>query len=104
MKKTILVIICVLVAACSASTPQKQDPQLVRLFTLINERLSYMEDVAAWKWINRKPIEDLEREKAVLVATSNAAGQYGLDGASITPFAEAQMDAAKAVQVRVMDQ
>ncbi|MCP3901424.1 MAG: chorismate mutase, partial [Desulfobacteraceae bacterium] len=36
------------------------------LFSTINERLSYMEDVALFKAQKHLPIENIEREKVVL--------------------------------------
>ena len=44
-----------------------------KLFGAINERLSFMQSVAAWKADNDKPVEDLPREKVVLDAARIAA-------------------------------
>ncbi|ACS87254.1 chorismate mutase [Musicola paradisiaca] len=68
--------------------------------TLINQRLSYMKDVAGYKAGHHLAIEDLQQEDNVLKASRQQASQYGLDADSVTPFIQAQMDAAKAIQYR----
>ena len=67
---------------------------------LINERLSYMKDVAGYKADNHLPIEDLVQEKRVLDQSIVEAEALGLRGDTVMPFITAQMDAAKAVQYR----
>lgn len=67
---------------------------------LINQRLSYMKDVAGYKANNHLAIEDLSQEDKVLANTVNEAKQLGLDGESVKSFIQAQMDAAKAIQYR----
>lgn len=70
------------------------------LFALINERLSYMEQVALYKHQNNMAIEDLERERQVVDNSRLAAAQQGLDGNSVDSFFEAQIAVAKAIQYR----
>ncbi|EIC83484.1 chorismate mutase [Serratia sp. M24T3] len=67
---------------------------------LINERLSYMKDVASSKAEHHQPVEALEQEEKVLQATQKTAEGLGLDPQSIKPFIVAQMSAAKAIQYR----
>ncbi len=67
---------------------------------LINERLSYMKDVAASKSEHHQPVEVLEQEDRVLKATLKTAASLGLDPQSVKPFIVAQMSAAKAIQYR----
>ncbi|MBF6636001.1 chorismate mutase [Rouxiella silvae] len=67
---------------------------------LINERLSYMKDVASSKAENHQPVEVLAQEDKVLTATQKTAESLGLDPESIKPFIVAQMSAAKAIQYR----
>lgn len=65
---------------------------------LINERLSHMKDVAAYKWLNQRPIEDLERE-AVVIATATRSGlDYNITTTSSRTFFVAQISAAKEIQ------
>lgn len=68
------------------------------LAMLIDQRLSYMRDVAAYKWVNGLPIEDLERERVVLDKSAQSAAKFGLDPVSVRPFVQSQMDLAKQIQ------
>lgn len=69
-----------------------------KLFGAINERLSFMQSVAAWKADNDKPVEDLPREKVVLDAARTKAVENGLSADNVTLFFQAQIDAAKDIQ------
>lgn len=68
--------------------------------SLINQRLSHMKDVAGYKAQNHLAIEDLPQEAKVLANSVAEAEKLGLDGESVKPFIQAQMDAAKAIQYR----
>ncbi len=68
--------------------------------SLINQRLSYMKDVAGYKANNHLAIEDLPQEANVLANSVREAETLGLDGKTVAPFIQAQMDAAKAIQYR----
>ncbi len=68
--------------------------------SLINQRLSYMKDVADYKAANHLAIEDLPQEEKVLASAVQQAEKLGLAGESVKPFVQAQMDAAKAIQYR----
>ena len=70
------------------------------LFQTINQRLSYMEDVALYKAINHLPIEDVKREKLVLEKAKQAAKEKGLAPGSIEAFFKTQIAVAKAIQYR----
>ena len=70
------------------------------LFQAIAERLSYMEDVGAYKAQNKIPVEDVEREKIVLSNAKELAAAHGLDPDSMERFFIAQISAAKAIQYR----
>jgi chorismate mutase-like protein len=65
---------------------------------LIDRRLSWMKDVAAYKWANDLPIEDLERERVVLARSAQGAARYGLDPSTVQRFVQSQMDLAKEIQ------
>lgn len=80
-------------SALSAPTP-------AALFSTLNQRLSYMEDVALFKANNNKPIEDIEREKVVIDKASQSAEKVGLNKQSVIGFFHAQISAAKAIQYR----
>jgi chorismate mutase len=70
------------------------------LFNAINERLSYTEDVALFKAQRYLPIEDIEREKAVLDKAKISANIEGLDPSYVGDFFKAQIATAKAIQFR----
>lgn len=89
-KKIIFTLLCLTMGSAQASD----------LASLVNQRLSYMKDVAAFKADKHRPIEDLAQEQKVLDASKQRASQYCLDENSVVPFIQAQMDAAKAVQYR----
>ena len=86
-----------LLAGCAAA-PSAKDEDPPRLLALIGERLAIMPDVARWKWNAGKPIEDLEREKALLDAIAARAVEKGIDKRVARRFFQAQIEAAKLVQ------
>jgi len=75
----------------AASEPQTLDQ-------LINARLAYMKDVAAYKWLHQIPIEDLAREQTVIKAAQQAGLQPGLTIEFSRLFFTAQIEAAKEIQ------
>ncbi|WP_062266231.1 chorismate mutase [Endozoicomonas arenosclerae] len=77
-------------------------PEASDIFKLINERLSYMEDVALFKKQTGKPVEDIPRENVVVEKASLKARDEGLDPESVVGFFRAQIDAAKAIQYRYL--
>ena len=64
----------------------------------ILERLAFMEDVAAYKFRNNKPVEDPEREEALLQTLVEDGEAFGLPPEITRRFFRAQMEAAKIVQ------
>ncbi|NIR30674.1 MAG: chorismate mutase, partial [Gammaproteobacteria bacterium] len=54
-----------------------------------------MRDVAAYKWINGLPVEDLAREAKVLESAGSAALRFGLDVSATRTLFKAQIEAAK---------
>lgn len=82
----------------SLASEHTLSPELTRFADLIVERLHLMKGVAAYKFHNRRPVEDLSREAAVIEAGKAQAGRLGIEPESVTPFLQAQMDAAKRVQ------
>lgn len=93
MLRTICLCACLVSAGALAN-------DAATLASLVNQRLGYMKDVAGYKAAKHLPIEDLPQEEKVLKASRQQAEQFGLDADSVTPFIQAQMDAAKAVQYR----
>lgn len=88
--KMLFTLLCLSIGSAQASD----------LAASVNQRLSYMKDVAAFKAEKHRPIEDLQQEQKVLAASKQRATQFCLDENSVVPFIQAQMDAAKAVQYR----
>jgi cyclohexadienyl dehydratase len=63
-------------------------------------RLAFMPAVGAWKRARGAPIEDPEREQAVLAAAEHDARSKGLDATSVRRFFAVQLDLAKSIQRR----
>ncbi len=68
------------------------------LLQSINQRLALMQNVAAYKWIHKLPVEDLQREAVVVDAASEGALRYGITPASSEQFFKVQISAAKEIQ------
>jgi chorismate mutase len=66
---------------------------------LKQERIAIVDQVALWKWIHDKPIEDPQREARVLDSVEKLAGDRGLDREKARLFFESLMaDARKRQQ------
>ncbi len=76
--------------------PVVADP--VVLYSKVNDRLSLMRDVAAYKWHNNLPIEDKERERALLRGVLEIADRYGTAKYPAANFFRTQMEVAKEIQ------
>lgn len=71
-----------------------------QFFNTINQRLSYMPDVALYKAQHQLAIENIAREQVVINAAIKEASKLGLDSRKIRKFFVVQIDAAKAIQYR----
>lgn len=96
MQKRIYTLALAALGLVAASVPGQAAP--ADLFGAINERLGYMQAVAAWKLDNQRPVEDLKREQVVLDAARGQAAEIGLSKDSVTGFFQAQIEAAKDIQ------
>lgn len=65
---------------------------------LVNERLGWMQSVAAHKWLRGLPIEDPGREAKVVAGACGHALDHGMDPDSCSRFIRAQIEAAKRIQ------
>jgi cyclohexadienyl dehydratase len=65
---------------------------------LVSQRLGLMAEVAAHKFINRLPIEDREREAAVVQSAAQAALRHGIEVATTRELFRVQISAAKEIQ------
>ncbi|TDF39291.1 chorismate mutase [Alteromonadaceae bacterium M269] len=72
-----------------------------QVFTLINQRLSHMENVAKHKLQAQLAIEDKTREKVVIDKAVLSAQALGFETQSIAEFFNVQIQVAKAIQHRV---
>lgn len=84
----------------SSTVRGAENENIGALFLAINERLGHMEDVALYKAQNQIPVEDIEREKAVLENAKALAAAQGIYAASMERFFAAQIKAAKVIQYR----
>ncbi|MBN6512436.1 chorismate mutase [Acinetobacter pittii] len=91
--------VCTL-AAFMCFPPLAQASQYTQTARLVNERLSYMKDVAGYKAEQHLPIEDLTQEKKVLDQSLSEAESFGLNSETVKPFIVTQMNVAKAIQYR----
>lgn len=87
----VLFFISLKASACGA-TPE--------VFNTINQRLSFMNDVALYKAHHQLPIENSARELVVINKAILAASQQGLDPHSVEGFFKAQITVAKIIQYR----
>ncbi|PPH25309.1 chorismate mutase [Rathayibacter toxicus] len=91
-------------AATNLSPEPQSEPsaggnaQLAETGALVVQRLALADTVAQSKWLSGKPIDDSEREQAVIDSAVAAAQKQGVDTALVTRFFRAQMDANKVVQ------
>ena len=67
-------------------------------YEAIGQRLSLMRDVAAYKWINRQPIEVPEREALVIDNAIMSGLEFGITARSSEVFFRAQIEAARDIQ------
>ena len=94
--------------SCLENQPRKADNSLL---DLVNARLAWMPAVAQSKWILDLPIDDAARERDVLSSAIAEVNRYA-DGVNLPPpseeailkFYTAQIEAAKALQRRWMNQ
>lgn len=92
VNKLALLACLILFPLLANASPQEE------LFQLIDARLQLMQQVAAYKWLNKQPIEDKAREKVVLDSAGMTALQLGLRLEASRVFFQAQIDAAKEIE------
>lgn len=85
--------------ACAANgEPDIANAPDRELAELLQERLSWMKPVAAWKWAHERPIEDRQREALVIQRSTEAALRHGLVVETSEVLFRAQIEAAKEIQ------
>ncbi len=93
--------------ADAAAAPNDAPPaarQVTDLLRLMGRRLELMDEVARAKWAGSQPIEDLDREQALLAWARRAAADRGTAADAAERFFRAQIVAAKQVQQAWFDE
>ncbi len=88
-------VLLALFLICWALTGLADQPHL---YTLVSDRLDLMDEVAAFKWINRIPVEDLKREAVVLEKARSDSLKAGIGIKASEEFFAQQILAAKEIQ------
>lgn len=88
-------LLCLSVFALLSLPALADTDENAELYANMNSRLSYMQQVALYKWQHQLPIEDLAREKIVLAQSVTAAESLGITSAAITDFFQVQIELAK---------
>ncbi|MFZ6873808.1 gamma subclass chorismate mutase AroQ [Undibacterium sp. Di27W] len=102
-QKTFLSCLFYIALVCTALSPcahaqNASDPRLLRLLSLMQQRLDLAQDVAMYKWNTKAAIDDPVREQQILDALAQQAPQYGLDPKLAQDFFSAQIIAGKMIQ------
>ena len=95
-----------LLSASAQAAPAFVDPasDIDRIVDLTVQRRALMREVAAWKWLHRKPIEDRERERELLERTRAQGLVLGIEPNALARFFELQMRWARREQERAFEQ
>ena len=98
--RAVLLLFLLAATLAPAGAAQADDLSGARaVLALTQQRLSYMETVAAAKWATRSPIEDPAQEAAVLSTARDLARARELNAASVDHLFAAQIAAAKQIQL-----
>lgn len=87
-----------LMLAFPAQAQNASDPRLLRLLSLMQQRLDLAQDVAMYKWNTRAAIDDPVREQQILDALAKQAPPYDLEPKLAQDFFAAQIIAGKMIQ------
>jgi cyclohexadienyl dehydratase len=92
----------VVFAGSAQAAPVFSDParDIDRIVDLCLERRALMRDVAAWKWVHKLPITDVEREHELLERMRAQAKVLGIEPNSLADFFELQIEWARREQRR----
>lgn len=85
-------------ASPQAITIAEQQLRVDKLLKLIQQRLLIAHDVARWKWNQKLPIEDLQREQQLLSKVRQQAKIHSLEPTIVVAFFQAQIEAGKLIQ------
>lgn len=92
----------VLLVWAPATLAEPADALIRDLKTVLHDRLDLMPAVARYKWENKLPVEDLQREAQILDRTVERAAALGVGQLYAEQVVRAQMQAAKMIQTRLI--
>ncbi|MCP3967946.1 MAG: gamma subclass chorismate mutase AroQ [Lentisphaerae bacterium] len=95
-----LLVIITNLTACAKQISSPAEKNFNILCCLINMRLEYMKDVAAYKYKHNIPIEDKKHEKVVIAASVASAQKLGISASTAKDFLILQIKLAKKIQAR----
>ncbi|MET0656615.1 MAG: gamma subclass chorismate mutase AroQ [Steroidobacteraceae bacterium] len=98
--------LCWLLAGTAQAAPVFADPaqDIDRIVELTVQRRALMRDVAAWKWVHERPINDPEREGELLERMRAQARVLGIEPEALADFFELQMKWARREQRRAFSE
>ncbi len=97
-------VLFLLVWAPVTALAQPTDTLISDLKTVLHDRLDLMPAVARYKWENNLPVEDPGREAQILERTVESAAALGVRQAYAEQVVQAQMQAAKMIQARLIEE
>src|SRR4051812_43136885 len=98
--RALCVLVLLVALLVPAAVAQADDLSGAReVLALTQQRLSYMETVAAAKWASRSPITDSTQEASVLATARGLATARALNADSVANLFQAQITAAKEIQL-----
>ena len=97
------VVVSSILMSGSSLTTSVNAATLPELANALNPPFTVMKDMAGYKAANHLPVEDLPREKNVLLKAQNAARDAMLDPESIDAFVQTQMAVSKNIQYCYLD-
>ena len=99
----LLILAALVISLGQSAAATESGERLQRLREVMTERLVIMEQVARYKWNAGLPVEDPDREAAILKKTLAMAVGGGLNPEFATRVVRAQIEAAKIVQDVLFD-
>ncbi|QWP75029.1 gamma subclass chorismate mutase AroQ [Lysobacter sp. K5869] len=102
LRPVLIVAACLIAAPALASPPPAPAPGIGRIADLSAQRLLLADRVAASKRASGKPVEDVQRESEQLAKVREQAASRALPPERAATFFQAQMEANKLVQYRLL--
>jgi chorismate mutase len=96
------IVIAFAVSGMATARAQNGVERLQALVEMSARRLALAEQVALAKWDSHTPVDDPSREAQVIESAVKQGEAAGLDGASVSNFFKAQIEANKTVQYHLL--